>query len=313
MGFGGRLLQKLSGRNRASDSSSQLGVVMANDAITVIDLAVSAGARRILDCSQIGSGGDYQSALITLSEKNGWQDRSARLCLPLLDFQSLLIEKPQGSEEELRNSLGWILRDELDDRPENLIFDVCSAPPTPEGIERVLAVSMSRAALGRAEEMFAAAGLQLEAVDIAPLCVGRALCSEVPKNGQLLYLHMEARAGCVFVYGDGEYHHSKRLQKGLEWVEESAADPDTADAMVNDLAVGLRRAADDYRRQHGWLGDEVSVVLPPLSVFSDGLVASLQEALGWKVKVFDLRAYYDVDTKVGALGLGVMMAVGGAL
>ncbi len=189
-------------------------------------------------------------------------DFGAHQCLALLpaaDYQMLLVEAPNVPALELKTAVRWRIKDMLDYHVQDATIDVLDIPVEPTAAGRahsMYAVAARNEVIQACIERFTAAHVPLTVIDIAETAQRNiAALLEPPERGVAL-LYLDRTQALLTVTFRGELHLARRIDVGLDQLEDDAADA------MNRLLLELQRSFDHLDRQSPFAAPAKLVLAP---------------------------------------------------
>lgn len=289
---------------RRTLSKGRLGLEIRPDG-----LAVAYFHDNQLQCQFIAvSAAQRDDALRNWVQDQQLKGRKCRVVLPVGQYKSYLIEKPQVADDELPEAVRWRLSDMLEFDVEDAVVDVFEFPE--DALRgrppRVNAVVCRNTIVKTVVDVVTQAGLELETIDIADLALrnaaSRVLGSESDQPQACLYLR-KGRGLVVFTKGATLY-----LARQIDFSLDALNDPAQQDGVIQTLALEVQRSFDYFESE--------LAQLPPqdLHLFGPSTNLPLVNMLGGritaKVKPLDVQPLMlsEDDTTIECL-----LAVGAVL
>ncbi len=224
-------------------------------------------------------------------------------------YSLLQVEAPDVDAQELRAAMRWRIKDLIDFHIDDAVIDVFDMPATTaRGRQRMMHVVVARAAVVRERvELLDAAGLSIEAIDIAELAL-RNVAALLPEDAEgVALLHLHNDSGLVTLTRQGTLYLSRRI--GAGGGPARARPEDLFDIVTLELQRSL-----DYYESHCDQPPIRSVVVMADSEVAAGLAAQLGANLAVKARVLDLGSALQTDTPLAAgLQAQALVTVGAAL
>ncbi len=256
---------------------------------------------------QAGVEGDLAARIASATRASGLRKGRHTWLLHGLDYQILQVDTPDVPEAEQRNALRWQLKDALQQRVEDSVFDLLPLPPPAHARGRppALVIAAARAALAPVVQAFSAARLDLAAIDVPELALRNiaALHNTAPRG--IVLLHFDADGGLLVVCHEGELVTSRRLDVSADQL---ALADDLRVSRYERLGLELQRSLDNFDRQYSHIPLERLVLSVPPEAAS--IIDFLASNLYIPVEPLDLGALMGGTGQLGACSL---LTLGAAL
>lgn len=301
--FGLRRLLKRSG-------NAVVGVTFGSDATSAVRLRPGARDRspRLLACDELSSAPqDGEAALADWVDQHDAGRARAVGVLARGEYQVLSIEAPPVEASELRDAVGWSIRDMIDFPIDEAVIDTFDMPESARrGRNTVYVVVARRQTVASRVAQLSRAGLTVEAIDI-PELAQREVSGRLDVDGGHALLALDARQGLLTVFRDGEHYLARALEIGRTTLAERGADAS------NDLVLEVQRSFDYYESTLSQppLG---SLLLFPADETSEIARTAVAEQLpGVACRTISVADIVDTDGDPPTTGAAGLHALGAAL
>lgn len=260
--------------------------------------------------SAIENKAETNQILKKIIQKNKLDDSPIVTTLLIADSNLVMLEKPDVTDDEIRQAVRWKIKDNLSFDVNNAIIDVFEIPGQIERgrVPLVYVTATEKEFLKKRIKVFEEQELEIESIDIAELAM-RNIAAMLPEDQQgVALLKFDSTKGLMTLTQDSYLYLARNVDVGYS----SLATPSSVlgePVMEGDLQLeeGLspdqQRAFDeivlevqrslDYYESHFAKPAINSLVIAPLPFEIPGLVKYLASALGLQVRLLDLNAVLD--------------------
>ncbi|MGB5247674.1 MAG: hypothetical protein WBN34_14070 [Woeseia sp.] len=228
-------------------------------------------------------------------------------------YQMLLEELPSVPRNEMREAIGWRIRDRIDIPLEEAVIELLEMPPH----ARATRAASAYAVIARRDDVqeqiaqVKAAGLKLDTIDLPELCM-RNIAVRLPQDAEgVAFLHFLDDSGLLTITRKGVLYLVRRIEIGKLQMDLTSTTQMKA-GLIPSICLELQRSLD-YYETHYDLPSISSLVLAPGSAIAP-LRTAIEDQLGLKVsllaldELFELESEPDPDTQKDCL-----LAIGAAL
>lgn len=263
---------------------------------------------RLLACDLLsGAPQAIDSALGDWVERHGAAGARAVGVLARGEYQVLSIEAPPVEAAELRQAVGWSIRDLIDFPLAEAVIDTFDMPePARRGRRTMYVVVARRKTVAARVEQIERAGLTVAAIDI-PELAQREVSDRLDVDGGHALLALDDRQGLLTVFREGEHYLARALDIGRTTLAERG------DAASSDLVLEVQRSFDYYESALSQppLG---SLLLFPADETTEIARAAVAEQLpGIGCRAIDMSDIVDIAGEPPATGAAGLHALGAAL
>lgn len=214
------------------------------------------------------------------------------------DYQMLAVEAPNVQPDELKAAVRWRLKDMLDFHIDDATVDVLDIPADKNAAVRVnqmFAVAARNAVIEARQTLFTNAKVELSVIEIPETAQRNISAFLEPEGRGLAMLSFNAEGGLLTVTFNGELYLSRRIEVGIDQVQE--LDPDRRNQVFDKITLELQRSLDHFDRQFHFVTVSKLLLAPlPKSSLHDYLSSNLY----MPVDTLDLASVFDFS-KVPAL------------
>jgi MSHA biogenesis protein MshI len=227
------------------------------------------------------------------------------------DFQMMLLEMPEVSEEERNAALRWRIKDMVDFDIDSAVLDSFEIPGQRErGRQPMVYVAAANAdGLGHYVQSVEKSELHLRSIDI-PTLAQRNIAAQLNEDQQgVALLYLGADNGLLTLTRQGVLYLSRELEFGYRFLQQENSEPDGTggltledapserDRLIDNIVLEVQRSLD-YYESHFAQPPIQSLIVAPLPQPISGLVNALAEQLGLQVRELNLNAAFDIDREL---------------
>jgi len=255
----------------------------------------AAGRPEIVSLDSFRQEGGLETTLTRLrKEFKLTQSRCATL-LPHGEYQILQIDAPNVPATEMREAVRWRVKDLLDYSVQAATMDVLDIPvngTAPGRAKSVFVITANNSIVGPRIQLFDAAQIPLEVIDVPELAQRNIAALFEEKNRGLVLLAFDEYGGTLTFTHEGELYASRHIEITLNQLVE--ADERNRNIYLERIGLELQRSLDNCYRQYSLisLGQVLLLPVPGLPELAQYLGANLDVP----VKTFDLADVIDFPT-----------------
>ncbi len=225
-------------------------------------------------------------------------------------YQLILVEPPEVQAEELRNAIRWRMKDLISIPVDKAVIDLFELPT--DGLrankKMVYVVASARDKIEEIIQLIAAAGLQLEAIDIGELALRNIALRLTPveqADRSIAIARLRPGNGSLYIYRRGNLYLARNfaLNYGGGLLDEIP---------VDSLALELQRSVDYFERQMGQAPPSV-IYIGGEHISSDKINAALKASLAVKVEFLNPAPVMQMEFDDDQLLQHCLGALGGVL
>jgi len=302
--------------SKSRDKEAWLAMAIQRDGIAAASVRRVAAAKPALTAAVFFPGAQSEEAL----EKAGKElQSSAYRCTTVLaggDYQFMSVESPNVPRAELKTAIRWRLKDIIDFPVAEATIDVLELPAGPSAGARaqqsVFAVAARNGVIAARQQLFAAAKVKLNAIDI-PEMAQRNISAMLEADGRgVAMLSFGDDGGLLTVSWNGELYLSRRIDVTLAQLLEPEHERKLGS--FDKITLELQRSLDHFERQFSFIS-VAKLVLAPTA--ASGLEEYLSSNLYTRVETLDLASLFDLgatpDLADAARQQRFFIAIGAAL
>lgn len=271
-----------------------MGICLFDDRVELAHVCRTDGGRPQLKALEsYRREGDESAMLARLAREH---HLARHRCVTLLrpgEYQLMHVEAPAVPEAELAKALRWQVKDMLETPLDSATVDGFALPAeAAAGARRPQAVAVAAAneVLRRRIAGFAAAGLDLDVIDVPELAQRNVAALLEDENRGLAMLVLDDNGGLLTLTYHGELYAARRIDVGAAQLR--AADAERRMQLVERIVLELQRTLDNFDRQFNFITVSRLLVTPIMEVPS--LAAELKANLYCAVDELDIGRGLDV-------------------
>ncbi len=260
----------------SAKQNNQIGLDFQSGGVAVVE--VQSGkkrAGRLLHSEFLPSIGQQAQALALESwvTENRQQKSSCVCLLADDDYDVYQIEKPQVEATELKQALGWCIKDLIDYDVDSAVIDSYPMPvSTKNNTQQLSVVSAQESVVSSYVECIKSAGLKLTAIDVHDL-VGKYLqCIREGSEQTLAVLSLAESEGSLSIFHDTDLYVSRRFKIGFNQLEQT---DDEGQGIYDSLLLEIQRSMDYFESYYG-LGPVSRLLIHPNKSSTEKMGAYLQ-------------------------------------
>ncbi len=311
---------------RSGKVDGKLGLCFYPDRVTAARIEHRSGdALKTLECFDWPAVSLKSNDLLQRVRNSRLSGASCVLTLPKMHYSLLQIDKPAVPDEELISAARWKIKDLLDYPVDEAIIDAFEVPGLESrGKPPVLYVAAAKKSLlAGYVSAIAAAGLQLEKINIEDLALRNFVSGIANESESIALLHLAQSGSGVSVIRDKTLFLSRNFDFDINDLEAMNRPSTSAVAgftmsierekFENRVALEVQRTLDYFDRQFARPPVKRLIVTVTNQRLPAASVTALREALGLEVLAPDLTQQFGSDQKNSVDMLGnCMLAICGA-
>lgn len=291
-------------------------IVLSEDSIAHAYIIRNAGqppSLQSIQYSSIENKADISGSLKQFIQQNKLDNSSIVTTLLTSDSNLVMLEKPEVTDDELRQAVRWRIKDSVSFDVNNAVVDVFEIPGQKERgrTPLVYVTAAEKDLLKQRIQLLEEHNLEIENIDIAEL-VMRNVAALLPEDQQgVALIKLDATKGLMTLTQDSVLYLARNIDIGYNSLAATAnsilgESPNEGSelALEDGMAPDQQRALDsivleaqrslDYYESHFAKPAINSLVIAPLPYEIPGMVNYLASALGLQVRLLDLNAVLDV-------------------
>lgn len=241
---------------------------------------------QILNCQYFN--GDLkvqQDSLRTFIEHNQLQHMDCYGVLSLDDYQLMLLEKPKVADNEIGESVRWLVKDLIDFPIEEAVIDFFPAPTRVGQPAKIYVVIARLPWLTTIAALIAEVGLNLKRMDIAALAICNVLGALHIVGNSAVLLVKEGEHYYILVVKDQLIY----LERKLEFSSQGELNPQMFELFCSELVAELQRSIDFYQNREKTI--PVKIFLDPTLGQDQKLIQCIETALNLRIAVLDIHQW----------------------
>ena len=311
-------------------------LVLSEEGIAAAWIIRNAGQPPTLQSLQylkIDNKADTSDLLKQFIQQNKLENYPIVTTLLTADSNLVMLEKPEVTDDELRQAVRWRIKDSVSFDINNAVIDVFEIPGQKERgrTPLVYVTAAEKDFLKQRIQILEAQNLEIENIDIAELVL-RNIAALLPEDQQgVALLKLDATKGLMTLTQDSSLYLARNIDVGYSSLStttnsilgempneegglalEDGMSPDQQRSL-DDIVLEVQRSLD-YYESHFAKHAINSLVIAPLPFEVPGVVNYLASALGLQVRLLDLNAVLDVPTPMSKeQQVNCFFAIGAAL
>ncbi len=225
------------------------------------------------------------------------RDADLGRCTTLLspgEYQMLLVDAPAVADNELKTAIRWKIKDSLSYPVDTATVDVLKIPVNKSRVDQrpqsLYAIAASDAIVQKRMELFEAAGVELEVIDIPETAQRNIAALFEQQDRALALLVFNEQGGLLTFTADGELYLARRIE--ITFGQLSDANEALRAQYRDRVELELQRSLDYFDRQFNHLSlSRVLLCVPD----DDELMRLLGGAVGIPVERLDLSQVMEVN------------------
>lgn len=251
---------------------------------------------------------DRASAKI-LAADLGLDSRHCSLLLAQDEYKLLHLEKPNVPADELKQAVGWKLKDMIDYPVEQATIDVIDIPANPYITNRqsylYAAVAKNELISDYIERLIGISGAALEVIDI-PELAQRNIAAYLEQEGRGLAMLSINRNGCLLTFtSGGELYHSRHID--IDTTQLHSEDSDQKTRVFERLSLEIQRSLDNFEREFTYITTNRLVLAP--FVGREDCYDYLKSSLYIQIERFDLTDIFNFQNNAELTDLAMQASL----
>lgn len=257
---------------------------------------------QILNCQYFsGDLETQQNDLSSFVTTNQLQNTDCYGVISLEDYRLILIEKPKVAENEMGESIKWLVKDLIDFPIEEAVIDFFPAPSRAGQSAKIYAVVTRLKWLNQVADIIAKAGLNLKNLNIAALALRNIFSSLHIIGNSAVFLMRDKDQYYILVVKDQLIY----LERKLELSSQNENDTQMFEQFCNELVAELQHSIDFYQNRDKTI--PIKIFLDPILGKNRKLIQLIETALGLQVEALDtsklLPNTIPLDNKIKCLSV----------
>lgn len=289
-----------------------LAVVRRAERFELVHAVCEGAGRPVLRYCEALAAGD-EPALARLVKARGLKRYRCATLLGDGQYRFLQVAAPAVPVEERLQALRWHLKDLLDFPVDGAALDCAEIPVEGGRGANVFALAAPAPVIGECMSRYAAAGLQLAAIDVPEMAQRNVAVLFEEENRGLAFLSLGEGGGLLTITFRGELYLARALEFSVPAL--AAAENERRGQMLERLVLDLQRTLDNFDRQYSFI--PVARLLLAVAEERESLLAALRENLYVPVDFADLTVAVDCsavpEMQAPARQVASLFALGAAL
>lgn len=242
--------------NKALQQKKNIGIYFAADGVAIAEIDASDDQLSSLKSCQYFTAADPAERLQQLEQyikQHGLKKRPCSVVLEGAYYNLIQMAAPPVADDELKNALRWSVKDFVDYPVDEAVIDVFRVPVQQNKEAKVFVVTSKKEDVQQAVDFVRKLGLNLQSIDIEELSLGN-IVRKIPGHEKgIALLNFEPHHGSINLYHDSALYVSRRIDTGLERLEElqSLGSELTAieEQVYDPIILELQRSLDFYESE----------------------------------------------------------------
>jgi len=299
-----------------SSANARAALTITGQRAALVRVSDSAAARPVLEArvfdvlSNDNGEPDFTSSGIDVKVL---QKLPLSTVLPGGSYQLMLEELPNAPRDELKNALGWRIRDRIDTPLDEAIIELLDMPAQARGGQKpsAYAAVTHQAVVESLVAQLKQAGLTPDVIDLPELCM-RNIAVRLPQDNRgVAFLHFTEACGLLTITRGGVLYLVRRIDVGQVALDETPG-TQSREALIPKICLELQRSLD-YYETHYDCRPVTDLRMGPGSGIG-ALQAALHDQLGLDVSTLDLADLFHISEPLSEeTQHECLLAVGAAL
>ncbi|NOU40089.1 MAG: agglutinin biogenesis protein MshI [Methylotenera sp.] len=238
------------------------------------------------------------AAVEVLVKDLGLSNQHCSLLLAQGEYQLLQLEKPNVPASELKQAVGWKLKDMIECPVEQATVDVIDIPTDPNNSRRqpyVYAVAAKNTLISEyIQRLIETSNSGLEVIDI-PELAQRNIATFIEQEGRGLAMLSINDSGCLLTFtANGELYYSRYIDVDTSLIE--SEDSVIKSSTFERLSLDVQRSLDSFERQFPYITINRLVLAPFMG--REDFYDYLKTSLYIQVDQFNLDDIFSFDDGV---------------
>ena len=223
------------------------------------------------------------------------QQKASCVCLLAHDdYDVFQIDKPEVEEVELRQALGWRIKDLISYDVGCAVIDSYPMPVSSKNnTQQVSVVSAHEAVVGSYVDSIKSAGLKLAAIDIHDLVSKYLYSIRQGANQTQAVLSLAEHGGSLSIFHDTDLYVSRSFKIGVNQLEQVSEDDQS---VYDSLLLEIQRSMDYFESFYG-LGSVFSLLIHPQIQPTEKMAMYLQNFTNFDIDFISLGEESSSDQK----------------
>ena len=277
----------------------QVGLYLTSDGISVAEIDLSDDAQPALKSCEFISSSESSERLKQLGRyirENGLKKQPCVVVLEDTQYKLFQLPLPSVDDSELKSALRWSIKDLVDFPVEDAVIDVFRVPVQEHREEKAYVVATPRDEVLQTINFIRKTGLTLKTIDIEELSLGNIIEQIEGQERGVAVLHFGQQHGSINLYRDSALYLSRKIDTGLERLEEIQAQG-TAEQVYESIMLELQRSLDFCESE--FVRPAISrLVVAPKHPVLQGFCDYVSSHSGMKIEFLNLAQIYTDSTEL---------------
>lgn len=238
---------------RKQNHNRCLGVSFHQDGISVALTSINRQKVISLDHLEfhsVSNSDDIASEIKKLVSKLGVKNIPVVFVMDHKHYTLLQVEVPEVSNEEMRNAVRWRIKDLIDYHIDDAVIDLIMLPQSKRaGSPKLMYVVAARAAyIQKTIDQLAAAGVEINAIDVAELALRNMTFADTEENRAGAFLYLSKKVNLIEVCENGTLCLSRHINLDLKRIDIDSSESRTE--IMDILSLEVQRSLDYYESQY---------------------------------------------------------------
>jgi MSHA biogenesis protein MshI len=235
------------------------------------------------------SSNEFDAVLAKLSKQHSLDIHRCNFVLQPTEYQILLVEKPDVSNEELTSAIKWRIKDLIDFNIDDTVIELLSSSFENQNSNTIEVVVTKTSKIQRIVNLLRSANINLSSIDIAELAARNIGHQLKPDLGSYALLNLWENTSRISVYLNNDLYLSRISSIGLNTLGHVSEDEESSINIIDTMALELQRTYD-YFESHSRQAP-ISELFIIKNAFSNADIAELiQQRTGVDTDVLDLSS-----------------------
>ena len=279
--------------------NKQVGLYVAGDGIAVAEIDFPDDASPTLKSCQFiaeTEPADQLKLLKRYIKKNNLKKQPCNVVFNDAKYKLFLLALPAVEESELIAALSWSLKDQIGFPVEEAVIDIFHVPVQKNREEKVYVAVSQKSDVTQTIGFIKKAGLKLACINVEELSLGNLIEQMEGQERGIAVVHFDQNNGAVNIYRDSELYISRKIDIGLETLQQMSLD-DSTQQHHESIILELQRTMDFYESEFAKPPIGKLVVTPKHPVLQ-GFCDYVTNQTGMLVELINLAQIYPDSTEL---------------
>lgn len=230
-----------------------------------------------------------------LASVKGIERQTCSTLVPFGQYQLIIVDSPNVSEEEMKAAVRWKIKDLIDFNIDEAVIDVFPIPDQKSG-DKVYVVVARKQNVETHCKQLTDAGFALDTVDIPEMAM-RNVATLVPEDiAGVAMLYLDAQRGLITISRQSSLYLSRHIDTGFEEIEVlfGNEDKERIQEYADKIVVELQRSLDYYESNFNLAAISNVLIAPTPSVIPE-IDQYIQNQLGVNCRYLDMNTLIDME------------------